>query len=254
MCYSSDFSSYTWIGLLTLKSNALQFFTNWYNKVNDPSNRILYLRSDRGGEFINQAFNQFLSEKGITHQKSSPHVHQQNGRVERMNQTLTDKAESMRLDAHCPKSWWEFAFETAVHVYNRTPLRCTLWKTPLENLTGKKPDISYLHVFGCEAWVFIPQEKCSDKLSPKSEHMTFIGYEQNSKAYKFMTSTNSIVISSQATFFEDRFPHKGKDDENFTKELGRIWEESNNDPPSNLDNNIPDYDPLDDDGSPPHSD
>ena len=44
-----NFSSYTWIGLLTLKSNALQFFTNWYNKVNDPSNRILYLRSDRGG-------------------------------------------------------------------------------------------------------------------------------------------------------------------------------------------------------------
>ena len=31
-----DFSSYTWIGLLTLKSNTLQFFTTWYNKVNDP--------------------------------------------------------------------------------------------------------------------------------------------------------------------------------------------------------------------------
>ena len=98
-----------------------------------------------------------------------------------MNQTLTDKAESMHLDAHCPKSWWEFVFETAVHVYNRTPLRHTLWKTPLENLTGKKPGIAYLHVFRCEAWVFIPQEKHSDKLSPKSECMAFIGYEQNSK-------------------------------------------------------------------------
>ena len=78
--------------------------------------------------------------------------------------------------------------------------------------------------------------------------MTFIGYEQNSKAYKFMTSTNSIVISSQATFFEDRFPCKGKDIENFTKELGRIWEESNQDPPTNLDNSIPNNVPLDDDG------
>ena len=81
-------------------------------------------------------------------------------------------------------------FKTAVHVYNRTPLRRTLWKTPLENLTGKKPDVAYLCVFGCEAWVFIPQEKCPDKLPPKSECMTFIGYEQDSKAYKFMTSTN----------------------------------------------------------------
>ena len=80
--------------------------------------------------------------------------------------------------------------------------------------------------------------------------MTFIGYEQNSKAYKFMTSTNTIVISSQATFFEDRFPHKGKENENFTKELGQIWEESNNNPPLELDINIPNNDPLDDDGPP----
>ena len=65
-----------------------------------------------------------------------------------------------------------------------------------------------------------------------------------------MMSTNSIVISSQATFFEDRFPCKGKDIENFTKELGQIWEESNNDPPTNLDNNIPNSVPLDDDGPP----
>ena len=64
-----------------------------------------------------------------------------------------------------------------------------------------------------------------------------------------MTSNNTIVISSQATFFEDRFPRKGKDDENFTKELGRIWEEFNNNPP-NLDNNIPNNCPLDDDGPP----
>ena len=52
-----------------------------------------------------------------------------------MNRTLTDKAEAMQLDAYCPKSWWEFAFEMAVHVYNRTPLRRTRGKTPLENLT-----------------------------------------------------------------------------------------------------------------------
>ena len=147
-------------------------------------------------------------------------MHQQNGHVEHMNQTLTDKAEAMRLDAYCPKSWWEFAFETAVHVYNQTPLRRTRGKTPLENLTGKKPDVAYLRVFGCEAWVFILQEKRTDKLLPKSEHMTFIGYEQNSKAYKFMTSNNSIVISSQATFFEDRFPRKGKDTNTFTKDIG----------------------------------
>ena len=237
-----DFSSYTWIGLLSHKNDTLKYFQTWYSRFHDLNNRVFYLHSNHGGEFVNKAFEQFLSEKGIIHQKSTPHVHQQNGRAERMNLTLTDKAKAMRLDAHCPKSWWEFAFETSVHIYNHTPLRCTLWKTPLENLTGKKPDVAYLRVFGCEAWVFIPQEKHTDKLSPKSEHMTFIGYEQNSKAYRFMTSNNSIVISSQATFFETRFPQKGLDLEQTTKDLGPIWE--NSDSPENLVNqpNTPDID------------
>ena len=35
-----------------------------------------------------------------------------------------------------------------------------------------------------------------------------------------MTSNNSIVISSQATFFEDSFPQKGKDTDTFTKDIG----------------------------------
>ena len=51
-----------------------------------------------------------------------------------------------------------------------------------------------------------------------------------------MTSNNSIVISSQATFFEDRFPWKGKDTNTFTKDIGQIWEEPNKDAPENLDN------------------
>ena len=54
---------------------------------------------------------------------SAPHVHQQNGRAERLNNTILEKSESMRLHASCPESWWEFSFETAIHIYNRTPLR-----------------------------------------------------------------------------------------------------------------------------------
>ena len=97
-----------------------------------------------------------------------------------MNQTLTDKAEAMRLDAGCPKSWWEFSFRMAVHVYNWTPLKRTKWKTPLENLLNQKPDISYFQVFGCEAWVFIPDQWRPDKLSEKSILCTFVGYESGS--------------------------------------------------------------------------
>ena len=139
----NNFTSYAWIGLIKTKDQTLDFFTSWYNEFADPNQQILNLRSDRGGEFVNHAFNEFLKSKGIKCQQTAPNTPQQNGRVECMNQTLTDKAEAMRLDAGCPKSWWEFSFRMAVHVYNWTPLKRTQWKTPLENLLNKKPDVSY---------------------------------------------------------------------------------------------------------------
>jgi hypothetical protein len=47
--------------------------------------------------------------------------------------------------------------------------------TPKEKFTGKKPDVSHLKVFGCIAYVHVPNQKKS-KLDPKVEKCIFIGY------------------------------------------------------------------------------
>ena len=109
----------------------------------------------------------------IVHETSTPHVHQQNGRAERLNWTLLEKAQSMRLEAYLPDSWWEFAFATATHVYNCTPIKRLKWKTPQEIFTGEKPRISHLCVFGCGAYVYLPSEVRANKLTPHSELMIF---------------------------------------------------------------------------------
>ena len=92
----------------------------------------------------------------------------------------------------------------AVHVYNHTPLRHTQCKMPLENLQGKQPDISYFQVFGCEAWVYIPQQNRQNKLLEKSIMCTVVGYEIGTKAYKFVTTDNHLIIAPQAIFWEKR--------------------------------------------------
>ena len=119
-------------------------------------------------EFKSSEFKKYLKDKGIIHEYSAPHIHQQNGRAERLNNIILEKAESMHLYANCPKSWWEFAFETAIYTYNHTPLKRTNWKSPYENLYGKKPDVKYFRTFGHLAWVFIPKETCQNKLAPRS--------------------------------------------------------------------------------------
>jgi len=56
-------------------------------------------------------------------------------------------------------------------------------KTPQEVWTGKKPSLSHLRVFGCDAYVHVPKEKIT-KLDIKSEKCIFIGYKDGLKGYK----------------------------------------------------------------------
>ena len=133
-------------------------------------------------------------------------MHQQNGHAERFIHTVMDKAQAMHLDACLPQNWWEFAVDCATHVYNHTPMQCHDWKTPFENLKRTKPDVTHLCVFRCAAYVFLPEEVCVNKLNPKSELMTFLGYPQGTKGYLFMRGPNNVLFTAvQALFNETLF-------------------------------------------------
>ena len=119
-----------------------------------------------------------------------------------------DKAQAIRLEACIPQNWWEFAVNYAVHVYNRTPLkRDDTYLTPFERLWRTQPDVAHLRVFGCGAYVFLPEDIRTNALSPKLELMTFIGYSEGTKGYIFMRSPNNIVFTAvKALFDETLFP------------------------------------------------
>jgi hypothetical protein len=47
-----------------------------------------------------------------------------------------------------------------VHTYNWTPTCVLGWKTPHELWSnGHVPDVSYFRVFGCKAYVHVPEDK-----------------------------------------------------------------------------------------------
>jgi hypothetical protein len=88
----------------------------------------------------------------------------------------------------------------AVHLYNRTPVRQINYKTPHEMLKLQRPNVSYFRVFECRAYVFLPEEVRQNKLAPKSELMTFIGYADGVKGYLFMRLTNYVFTAVKASF------------------------------------------------------
>ena len=113
---------------------------------------------DAGGEFKSHKVDKLIKNLGIKSLTSVPYVHQQNSHAECFNWTIMDKAQALCLDTCIPQSWWEFCVLHALHLYNRTPMRRLEYSTPFELLNGNKPDVSHFQVFGCGAYVFIPEE------------------------------------------------------------------------------------------------
>ena len=57
---------------------------------------------------------------------------------------------------------------------NRTPTAAVHDVTPEEKYTGTKPDLAHLKVFGCIAYVHVPDE-LRRKLDPKAEKCILVG-------------------------------------------------------------------------------
>ena len=53
------------------------------------------LHTDRGGEFLAKDFEQYCAEPGLHHELTAPYSPQQNGVVERRNQSVVGTAQSM---------------------------------------------------------------------------------------------------------------------------------------------------------------
>jgi hypothetical protein len=67
---------------------------------------------------------------------------------------------------------------------------------------GKKPNLQHLRVFGCKAYVHIPDQK-RPKLDAKSLPCIFIGYSDISKAYRFFDPASHCVHESRDAIFDE---------------------------------------------------
>nr|GEX59715.1 retrovirus-related Pol polyprotein from transposon TNT 1-94 [Tanacetum cinerariifolium] len=90
---------------------------------------------------------EYFDSVGITHQVSSFRTPQQNRVAKRRNQTLVEAARIMLIFSRAPLFLWAEAIATACYTQNRSIIYRQLNKTEYELINGRKPDISFLHVF-----------------------------------------------------------------------------------------------------------
>ncbi|GKD22917.1 retrovirus-related pol polyprotein from transposon TNT 1-94, partial [Tanacetum coccineum] len=109
---------------------------------------IQNVRTDNGTEFVNQTLKDYYENVGITHETLVARTPQQNGIVKKRNRTLVKAACTMLIFSKAPLFLWAEAVSTACYTQNRSLIRLRYNKTPYELMHDKKPDLSYLHVFG----------------------------------------------------------------------------------------------------------
>nr|GEV94592.1 retrovirus-related Pol polyprotein from transposon TNT 1-94 [Tanacetum cinerariifolium] len=167
--------------------------------INAP---VIIVRTDDGTEFKNQVLKEYFDSVGIIHETSAAKTPQQNGVVERKNSTLVEAARTMLIFSHAPLFLWAEAIATTCYTQKHYIIHRRFNKTPYELIQGKKPDISYLYVFGALCYPKNDREDIS-KLGAKGDIGFFIGYSANSVAYRvYNRRTKKIMEMMNVTFDE----------------------------------------------------
>ncbi|KAG9458307.1 hypothetical protein H6P81_002815 [Aristolochia fimbriata] len=202
--FIDDYSRYGYIYLISKKSEALDKFKEFKVEVENQLGRtIKILKSDRGGEYTSDLFDEFCKANGICHQFTLPYTPQQNGVAERRNRTLLEMVRCMLNHSMLGTQFWGEALDTATYILNRVLCKTTK-TTPYELWTGRSLDLSHLRVWGSGAHVNVPYQN-RGKLDPKTIKCNFIGYSSHSKGgYRFVVhhSNGSVgVIESRDAYF-----------------------------------------------------
>ncbi|GJZ52196.1 retrovirus-related pol polyprotein from transposon TNT 1-94 [Tanacetum coccineum] len=99
---------------------------------------VIFVRTDKGTEFLNKTLYAFFKEEGIEHQTSTPRTLEQNDVVERRNCTLVEAARMMLSASKFPLFFWAEAIATACYTQNRCIIIPTHKKTTYHIINDRK--------------------------------------------------------------------------------------------------------------------
>ena len=201
--FIDDHTRKVWVYFMKEKSEVFVHFQNFRVLVEKQTNmQVKCIRSDGGGEYFSNEFSDYLQKHGIQRQFTCRYTPQQNGVAKRKNRHIAEVAQALMSEKNVPHTYWAEAVSTTVYIMNRTPTAAVHDVTPEEKFTGVKPDLSHLKVFGCIAYVHVPDELCT-KLDPKVEKCVFIGYSLEQKGYRcYNPLTHKLRVSRDVVFDE----------------------------------------------------
>ncbi|KAI3718277.1 hypothetical protein L6452_19141 [Arctium lappa] len=247
-----DYSRYTWVKFLRSKDETpdvlITFLKTTQVNMQKP---VKFLRTDNGTEFKNNKVEEYLESVGISHQYSAARTPQQNGVVERRNQTLVEAARTMLSQSDLPLFLLEKVVSTACYTQNRSMVHRRFKKTPYALINNRTPTIKYFHIFGCKCFVLNDRESLN-KFSAKADEGIFIGYSSTSTAFRvYLKKSKTVIESINVSFDEEMASEQQRSEPVITGILaygqlssGPTSQQNKSDEPSTSTNHLSDLDLL----------
>nr|GFB68908.1 retrovirus-related Pol polyprotein from transposon TNT 1-94 [Tanacetum cinerariifolium] len=149
---------------------------------------------------------------GIQHQTSVARTPKQNGVVERRNRTVVEAARTMLSAAKVPLFFWAEAIATACFTQNRSLVIPRHEKTPYHIINNRKQSVKFFHIFGSICYIVRDGENL-DKMKEKGDECIFLGYSNQSRAYRFFNKRTRVIMESIHVNFNE-LPHMASDQNN----------------------------------------
>nr|GEV66671.1 retrovirus-related Pol polyprotein from transposon TNT 1-94 [Tanacetum cinerariifolium] len=164
--------------------------------------QVQRVRTDNGTEFKNKTLAKFFDEVCITQQFSAARTLQENGVVERRNQTLVEAARTMLTFSNLPLFLWAEAITIACFTQNRSIIHKHFDKTPYELMNKRKPNIKFFHVFGCRCYLLNDYDDLG-KLKAKGDIEVFVGYSKESATLRIYNKRTRKIHESVNVNFDE---------------------------------------------------
>ncbi|GJR16250.1 retrovirus-related pol polyprotein from transposon TNT 1-94 [Tanacetum coccineum] len=198
-----DYSRFTWVKFLASKDEAPDFIIKFLKMIQVRLNAaIRNIHTDNGTEFVNQTLRDYYEQVGISHKTSVARTPQQNGVVERRNRTIVEAARTMLIYAKAPLFLWAEEVATVCYTQNQPLYDDAMEKLLMRSYMVKKPDLSYLHVFGALCYPNNDSENLG-KLQAKADIGIFIGYAPKKKAYRIYNRHTQKIIETIHVDFDE---------------------------------------------------
>ncbi len=157
--FIDDHTRKLWVYFMKEKSAVFTHFQNFRMLAEKQTGlQVKCLRSDGGGEYFSNEFTTYLKMHGIQRQFTCRYTPQQNGVAKRKNMHIVEVARALMINKSMPRHYWAEAISTTIYIMNRTPIAAVHGMIPKEKYSGRKPNLSHLKVFGCIAYVHVPNE------------------------------------------------------------------------------------------------